>query len=367
MNTSALKPTVITVDPRESTPIFASASVALVALYLEHISRESISRYVEAMLRIEKLNKIQVSTTVLEVRSFVGATNFVRDWLPTVSTELAPLTELIKGTPRKISLSQQQIECFQNIKKMITNSVPLELPDDNSSILVFTDAFEKGIARIVWKELSPSDNPPYDNLDTVIYETINYLRKVKLSGSNLFFNGFIEKYDRLGVAKVKVLFNVKRETTVEFHNALRELVDDSMVDQSTVYFDDLRLLQNMYGIQYVKEIITNELLSTNQLNEEMTNVQSYIYRMIVDFCTRHGELDLLSRSTYRKNKPPINNLSFEEQKNAIDRAYLEDVKYESKDPNSSILLGTKPLVGTGISKYKFVDDTYNLDSILGLD
>ncbi|KAL0219601.1 hypothetical protein P9112_005254 [Eukaryota sp. TZLM1-RC] len=82
--------------------------------------------------RIEKLNQIPIPTSVPELRSFVGAINFVRDWLPAVSTELAPLTELLKGSPRKIHLNQQQIECFQNIKKLISNSVPLELPDDSS-------------------------------------------------------------------------------------------------------------------------------------------------------------------------------------------------------------------------------------------
>ncbi|KAL0211450.1 hypothetical protein P9112_009748 [Eukaryota sp. TZLM1-RC] len=108
-------------------------------------------------LEIVKLNKIPIPTSVPELRSFVGAINFVRDWLPAVSTELAPLTELLKGSPRKIHLNQQQIECFQNIKKLISNSVPLELPDDTSQILVSTDASEKGIAGIIWKELSPSE------------------------------------------------------------------------------------------------------------------------------------------------------------------------------------------------------------------
>ncbi|KAL0223915.1 hypothetical protein P9112_003305 [Eukaryota sp. TZLM1-RC] len=96
--------------------------------------------------RIEKLNKIPIPTSVPELRSFVGAINFVRDWLPAVSTELAPLTELLKGSPRKIHLNQQQIECFQNIKKLISIV---------SQILVSTDASEKGIAGIIWKELSP--------------------------------------------------------------------------------------------------------------------------------------------------------------------------------------------------------------------
>ncbi|KAL0218559.1 hypothetical protein P9112_004212 [Eukaryota sp. TZLM1-RC] len=43
------KPTVITVDPKKSTPASASAGVSSVAPYLEHTGRVSISCYVEAL------------------------------------------------------------------------------------------------------------------------------------------------------------------------------------------------------------------------------------------------------------------------------------------------------------------------------
>ncbi|KAL0206359.1 hypothetical protein P9112_001666 [Eukaryota sp. TZLM1-RC] len=106
--------------------------------------------------RIEKLNKIPVPTTVPKLCLFLGSINFVRDWLPAVNTELAPLTELQKGTPHKFTLNQQQIECFQNIKKMIPDSVPLEFSDDIFPILVSTDASKIGFAGIICKELSSS-------------------------------------------------------------------------------------------------------------------------------------------------------------------------------------------------------------------
>ncbi|KAL0214273.1 hypothetical protein P9112_006457 [Eukaryota sp. TZLM1-RC] len=40
---------------------------------------------------------------------------------------------------------------------MIIKSTPLELPDANSDILVFTDTSEKGIAGLIWKDLTPSE------------------------------------------------------------------------------------------------------------------------------------------------------------------------------------------------------------------
>ncbi|KAL0215475.1 hypothetical protein P9112_007659 [Eukaryota sp. TZLM1-RC] len=107
--------------------------------------------------RIETIKKIIIPSTVPELRSFIGTINFIRDWLPSVSAELAPLTELMKGNPKRIALNDMQKRSFRNIMKMIIESTPLELSDADSNILVSTDASEKGIAGIIWKELSPSE------------------------------------------------------------------------------------------------------------------------------------------------------------------------------------------------------------------
>ncbi|KAL0205331.1 hypothetical protein P9112_000638 [Eukaryota sp. TZLM1-RC] len=107
---------------------------------------------------IETLSKLSPPTSVPELRSFVGSINFIRDWLPSVSAELAPLTAVLQKKPKKIKLGEKEIKCFENIETMLINSTPLALPDANSTILISTDASDKAIAGIIWKELEPS--PP---------------------------------------------------------------------------------------------------------------------------------------------------------------------------------------------------------------
>ncbi|KAL0218924.1 hypothetical protein P9112_004577 [Eukaryota sp. TZLM1-RC] len=102
--------------------------------------------------------KLSPPTSVPELRSFVGSINFIRDWLPSVSAELAPLTALLQKKPKKIKLGEKEIKCFENIKTMLINSTPLALPDANSTILISTNASDKAIVGIIWKELEPS--PP---------------------------------------------------------------------------------------------------------------------------------------------------------------------------------------------------------------
>ncbi|KAL0215817.1 hypothetical protein P9112_008001 [Eukaryota sp. TZLM1-RC] len=105
--------------------------------------------------KIETVRNLAPPTSVPELRSFTGSINFLRDWLPSVSKELAPLTALLKNKPKRIKLGPQELQCFNNIKEMVINSLPLALPDPDDTILVSTDASDKAIAGIVWKELEP--------------------------------------------------------------------------------------------------------------------------------------------------------------------------------------------------------------------
>ncbi|KAL0214288.1 hypothetical protein P9112_006472 [Eukaryota sp. TZLM1-RC] len=108
--------------------------------------------------KIESITKLAPPSSVPELRSFIGSVNFLRDWLPSVSAEIEPLTALLRNKPRRVRLGPAELKNFENIKNMITRSLPLALPDSDSNILISTDASEKAIAGIIWKELEPS--PP---------------------------------------------------------------------------------------------------------------------------------------------------------------------------------------------------------------
>ncbi|KAL0215566.1 hypothetical protein P9112_007750 [Eukaryota sp. TZLM1-RC] len=93
------------------------------------------------------VRKLAPPTSVPELRFFIGSINFLRDWLPS-------------NKPKRIKLGPQVLQCFNNIKEMVINSLSLSLPDTDSTILVSTDASDKAIAGIIWKELEPSSQEP---------------------------------------------------------------------------------------------------------------------------------------------------------------------------------------------------------------
>ncbi|KAL0213444.1 hypothetical protein RCL1_007070 [Eukaryota sp. TZLM3-RCL] len=97
---------------------------------------------------------------VKEVRSFVGSVNYLRDWLPQISEELAPIIELTRGSESgnrapPIKWTHDHQLRFERIKRMIIDHVPLSLPDKDSKILISTDASDLAVGGVIWQEMPP--------------------------------------------------------------------------------------------------------------------------------------------------------------------------------------------------------------------
>ncbi|KAL0217973.1 hypothetical protein RCL1_008821 [Eukaryota sp. TZLM3-RCL] len=112
--------------------------------------------------RISALVELPPPKNVKEVRSFVGSVNYLRDWLPQISEELAPIIELTRGSesgnrapPPPIKWTHDHQLRFERIKRMIIDHVPLSLPDKDSKILISTDASDLVVGGMIWQEMPP--------------------------------------------------------------------------------------------------------------------------------------------------------------------------------------------------------------------
>ncbi|KAL0224214.1 hypothetical protein P9112_003604 [Eukaryota sp. TZLM1-RC] len=93
--------------------------------------------------------------TVKEVRSLVGSINYIRDWLPGISELIAPINELIKGKPRIIKWTCKHDDYLKQIKDLIVNHMPLELPTPGKRVLISTDASDVAVGGVIWQEIEP--------------------------------------------------------------------------------------------------------------------------------------------------------------------------------------------------------------------
>ncbi|KAL0239478.1 hypothetical protein GEMRC1_009586 [Eukaryota sp. GEM-RC1] len=130
--------------------------------------------------RIEAIANLPIPTTISELRSFCGSINYLRDWIPNLSQLIQPLTNLTRKDPEtRLTISKKWTDAhtknFIEIKRLISNSVDLALPDDESTIIISTDASDKAISGIIWKKLDNSD--PHEPLEDQKLAPISFFYK----------------------------------------------------------------------------------------------------------------------------------------------------------------------------------------------
>ena len=104
--------------------------------------------------KVEAIQNMKQPTCVEDVRRFVGMTNFVARYIPSLTDVLHPLHNLMK---HKIpfSWSDNQQTAFEKVKRMLTDtpSLPYYNPDDE--MIVENDACEYGIGSALMQTDGP--------------------------------------------------------------------------------------------------------------------------------------------------------------------------------------------------------------------
>jgi hypothetical protein len=100
--------------------------------------------------RIVDIRQIPTPRTASEIRSFMGAINFVRDHLPKASEISAPLLELVRKGVRFLWGERQQ-SAFDKLKQLVARNMELHLPDPDLPWLLETDASLTGLGAALYQ------------------------------------------------------------------------------------------------------------------------------------------------------------------------------------------------------------------------
>jgi len=117
--------------------------------FLGHvISKEDISvdpTKVEAVLQWEP------PKSVTEIRSFLGLVGYYRRFIEGFSKIAMPLTQLTKKG-QKFEWTENCENSFQELKRRLTTSLVLALPDPNGHFVVFCDASKTGLGYVLMQD-----------------------------------------------------------------------------------------------------------------------------------------------------------------------------------------------------------------------
>ncbi|GFV72114.1 retrovirus-related Pol polyprotein from transposon 17.6 [Trichonephila clavipes] len=97
------------------------------------------------------VKKFPVPTTVKQVQSFLGLTGYFRKFIPAYSQIAKPLSDLTrKDNP--FMFEQPQMEAFEKLKKLLTESPVLSIFQQGRTTELHTDASQQGLAPFYSKK-----------------------------------------------------------------------------------------------------------------------------------------------------------------------------------------------------------------------
>ena len=96
--------------------------------------------------KIEAMAAIPKPTTVKQLRSWLAAVNFYRNFFPNISLTLAPLYDALKGNPRKLIWNEERDKAYDTMRSAMTSAPLLQIfSTDNTEHLVMTDSSSVGV------------------------------------------------------------------------------------------------------------------------------------------------------------------------------------------------------------------------------
>ena len=122
--------------------------------YLGHVvSKEGIRTDDK---KIQEILKWPIPTTVTEVRSFLGFTNYYRKFIYKYAQVAKPINALIAGEnakfkKRKVQWTDECQEAFDKLKEICSSTPILAYADYTKPFKLHTDASEKGLGAVLYQ------------------------------------------------------------------------------------------------------------------------------------------------------------------------------------------------------------------------
>ncbi|CAI2734035.1 unnamed protein product [Schistosoma spindalis] len=126
-------------------------------IFLGHIIRQ------EGILpcedKVRAIKEYNVPSSIKELKAFLGLVNFYRRFIPHVAERLRPLTDLLRGNPRKLELNDTARTAFSEIKTALAEVTLLAHPDPSATLSIAVDTSDFAIGAVMQQNISGSWQP----------------------------------------------------------------------------------------------------------------------------------------------------------------------------------------------------------------
>lgn len=126
-------------------------------IFLGHtISKEGIKPCED---KVRAVLDYPMPDSIKELRAFLGLVNFYRRFIPHAAERLFPLTDLLRGNPRKLILTDAARVAFTEIKTILAETTLLMHPDPSATLSIAVDASDFAIGAVLQQLVSGTWQP----------------------------------------------------------------------------------------------------------------------------------------------------------------------------------------------------------------
>ncbi|GFU15104.1 transposon Tf2-6 polyprotein [Trichonephila clavipes] len=230
------------------------------------------------------VKKFPVPTTVKQVQSFLGLTGYFRKFIPAYSQIAKPLSDLTrKDNP--FMFEQPQMEAFEKLKKLLTESPVLSIFQQGRTTELHTDASQQGYGAVLLQEaedgklhpvqyMSQKTTPAEEKYSSYELEVLAVVNALKKFRTYLLGNHF--KIITDCSAFQKTMDKKDLVTRVARWTLLLEEYDYEIVHRSGQRMQHVDALSRYPVTIITSDTLTARLQRAQQEDENIQNLKSLI-------------------------------------------------------------------------------------------
>ncbi|CAH8533730.1 unnamed protein product [Schistosoma turkestanicum] len=109
--------------------------------------------------KVRTIMEYTVPSSLKELKALLGLVNFYRRFIPHAAERLRPLTDLLRGNPRKLELNDDARTAFSEIKRALAQATLLAHTDSSATLSIVVDASDFAIGAVMQQNISGSSKP----------------------------------------------------------------------------------------------------------------------------------------------------------------------------------------------------------------
>ncbi|CAH8679458.1 unnamed protein product [Schistosoma haematobium] len=109
--------------------------------------------------KVQAIKEYNEPSSLKGLKAFLGLVNFYRRFIPHAAERLRPLTDLLRGNPRRLEMNDSARTAFTEIKTALAQATLLAHPDPSATLSIAVDASDVVIGAVMQQNISGSWQP----------------------------------------------------------------------------------------------------------------------------------------------------------------------------------------------------------------